>query len=296
MPILAQQQKVVVSSGEYQMRVERTMTEIQAEKKAIELAQIAAIEKAFGRVVIQGNSTYIQNRISGESIETDNVFNYISDTYVNGEWIEDLSLPDVEKVIADGETWITAKVKGRIRELRSTGSEFVLDPVSCPDLNCKTRKFNNGQDFYIFFKAPANGFLALYLDIPSDNRTYRILPYKQNPSVGSVAIRADQNYVFFSPRDDLLGDPLIVDELVLTLYDDKIPEIHKVFGVFSPERDLDKPMLDNPPASKREQKVLEQNLELPLGLHSEDFQKWLQKLRIRNPEVQLSSIYIDIIP
>jgi hypothetical protein len=48
-------------------------------------------------IIIQGNSTFIQNT-TGERTETQNVFNFYSDTYANGEWIRDVIDPVIEKI------------------------------------------------------------------------------------------------------------------------------------------------------------------------------------------------------
>ncbi|MEL6133535.1 MAG: hypothetical protein AAFR59_09255, partial [Bacteroidota bacterium] len=78
-------QRVKKSTGEYQINLSRSdFSEAEACQKCKEIAMIDAIEKQFGRVILQGNSTYIENTNTGEKVETKQIFNVIAETYVNG--------------------------------------------------------------------------------------------------------------------------------------------------------------------------------------------------------------------
>ena len=69
-------QKTKKSSGEYQLRLKNTgLNEEEACEECIQKARINAIEKAFGTVIIQGNTTYIENVNSGKKTETKSIFN-----------------------------------------------------------------------------------------------------------------------------------------------------------------------------------------------------------------------------
>lgn len=80
--IKAQKPKEVKESGTYKMRIEKTMSEAEAERLCIERARIDAIEKAFGQTIIQGNATYIKNKTTGEQIESSNILSNISESMV----------------------------------------------------------------------------------------------------------------------------------------------------------------------------------------------------------------------
>ena len=85
-------QEIVKTSGTAQVELLKTQSRQQVENVAKDLATINALEKAYGRVIIQGNSTYLTNVTSGEKQEVNSVFNMIANTTVKGEVVEVLIL------------------------------------------------------------------------------------------------------------------------------------------------------------------------------------------------------------
>jgi hypothetical protein len=292
----AYSQNLITEWGEYQMKIEPNMTESEAKNKCLEFARIDAIRKAFGEVIIQGNSTFIQNTNTGLKTETQNVFNFYSDTYVNGEWVEDKNEPIFNKSVQGNDTWISVKVKCNVRSLKNKEISFETKTASCPEIKCQTEQFNNGQDFFLCFKSPVDGYLSVYLDVPTDAKTYRILPYKYYSAEGSVFVKADIQYTFFSKKNNVIGNSTFVDELTLDLTQPGIPENNKVFVLFSPKEPLGKPLLSNTMVAESNQTTNKGAIELPAYLPSDEFQKWMQKVRRRNPDIELSSKYISIKP
>ena len=72
----AQNERGVKARGEYLTKFETNNVEL-FKSKCIELARINAIENTFGKVIFQGNSTYIQNTTSNLKNENYNSFNFI---------------------------------------------------------------------------------------------------------------------------------------------------------------------------------------------------------------------------
>lgn len=286
-----QKPKEVKETGSYKMRIEKSMSEAEAERICIERAKIDAIEKAFGQTVFQGNATYIRNENTGQKTESQNVFNMVSESLVNGEWIEDLKKPEIEKLIENEEVWIQATVVGRIREVVAIPVTFKAVPVSCPNITCEQMTFKDGQDFYLYFKAPQNGYISVYMDVPDENRTYRILPYKNSAgSLPNYKVEADKEYVFFSPQNNRAED---VDEIVLAVSAKNRAEINKLFVLYSPNAPFGKPLLS---AAQTSHAVADKGLETPLYLESEAFQRWLQQTRRNGSDVQLYITSITINP
>ena len=60
----------------------------EARNRALELAKIDALEAAFGTLIMQGNSVYIENKKTGEKVETSTTFKMIGNTAVKGEIIQ----------------------------------------------------------------------------------------------------------------------------------------------------------------------------------------------------------------
>lgn len=286
-------QKVKTEKGEYLMRIESNMSEDEAIKRARELAQINAIENAFGKVIFQGNATYIQNTSTNDRIETSNIFNFISDSYVNGEWIK--TIDEQYKIINqnDGTRWIEMKVKGKIMEIAAVENNFEVQSLSCPEIKCKTFNFNNGQGLYIYFKSAKKGFINIYLDDPQMGETFKILPYQNtnNNALINFPVNGDFDYIFFSKEHDYLNEHN-VDELILEA--EKLSEQYKIFVLFSPDP-FNKPILNDKTKDKLDKKSLSANFTLPKSIESEKFQKWLCQIRSNNKLIQLLSFQITVI-
>lgn len=283
-------QKIVSERGAYKMRIEKSISEQEAERICIERARINAIENAFGQTIIQGNSTYIKNERTGATTESKSVFNFMAETMVNGEWVEDIKAPEIEKLYIEGALWMEVKVYGKIREIKETPITFKSALLACPKIECKTTSFNNKQSVYLEFTAPEDGYISVYCDVPEEKTTYRMLPYKADQNVSSYPVKADETYLFFHPqlaKNIPLGK---VDEFVFYLSKPNTPEVSKVFVLFRPKAEIAKPILsaigNNSPS----------NLEIPLNLPSEDFQRWLQRIRRAESDIQLESTIISINP
>lgn len=283
---LAQKPKELKESGTYKMRIEKTMSEAEAERICIERAKIDAIEKAFGQTIIQGNSTYIKNKSTGEQTESSNIFSNISESLVNGEWIQDLKKPEIKKLLENNELYMQANVYGLIREVKSIPITFQASPLNCTNSTCKTTTFRDGDDFYLYFKAPEDGYISIYLDDPEQQKTFRLLPYKSSKiKTTNYPVKADVEYIFFSSAKAAQNE--MVDELSMLLNNSKIPEMNKLFILYSPKAEFGKPIINQGTANPK--------IETPLELHSEDFQRWLQLTR-KGTEVQLMSIILNINP
>lgn len=290
LPSLLWSQKVVSEQGVFKMKVEKSVSELQAEKYCIEHARIDAIEKAFGQTIVQGNSTYIKNERTGSTTESKTVFNLMSESLVNGEWVEDIKPPKIDKEFIDGELWMTATVYGKIREIKEVPIMFKSSLLSCPSAECKTTTFNNKQSVYLSFVAPEDGYISVYCDVPDEHTTYRMLPYKADQNISSYPVKADQAYLFFYPKASSAIQQGKVDEFTFLLAKPNTPEVNKLFVLFRPKNEIAKPLLSNGKPMNDIQ------LEMPLNIESEAFQLWLQRLRRAESDIQLESIVVSIEP
>jgi hypothetical protein len=288
----AQNEKGIKAKGEYLTKFETNNVEL-FKSKCIELARINAIENTFGKVIMQGNSTYIQNSTNNLKNENYNSFNFISDTYVNGEWLNDIEKPKIEYITQKGsnnedELWIKASVFGYISELKSTPVDFNFITLSCDNgINCETETYKAGQDLFSMFISPVSGYLSIYIDVPAENKTYKILPYKNSINISSIKVEADKEYIFFSKNKNLLKDS--VDEVFAILSNKNIPEVNKIFVLFSPENNINKPILNI-------NNKTNENFEFPDSINSLEFQKWIQKNKSFNKQLQIFTKFITINP
>lgn len=268
---------VSVQKGEYSFIVPLSMTLQQARDFGIQKAKINAIENAFGSVIMEGNTMYTVNKQTGTKIESNTSFNSISDVYVSGEWIEDVEPPSTIQKVIGNETWIITTVYGRVRELKRIPITFQSKTLVCPKIKCVTEQFKNNQDLYIHFKSPNNGYVTIYLDVPEETTTYRLLPYKSQRDIGSYEVKADKEYFLF--YDSLKNN--LIDEYTLTLSNGSENENNKLFIIFNPEKPIQKPLLSDVAT-------------MPLSIPSEDFQRWLQTLRKYNADLQVDYKYLSI--
>jgi hypothetical protein len=275
--------KVKTETGEYKFPIPKTMSLQDAEILCIKYAKIDAIEKAFGSLVLQGNTMYTTNNEIAGKVESKSVFNSISEVNVKGEWIEDISPPDVKYFKGDqDEVWISVVVKGKVRELKSIPTSFVTTTLVCPKENCKTEVFNSGQKLIVYFKAPNNGYVAIYLDDAKE--VVRLLPYTKNNESNTFEVKADQTYYFFSNSDKKQFN---VDEV--ELFTNSEMEQNRLIILFA-TNDFTKPLLN---ASKTED-INGLQYTIPMSSSVENFQNWLQKMRSYNKNIEQEIINITI--
>jgi len=286
-----QHQKILAVTEEYSMKLESSSNLERAKIDCIERAKANAIKRIFGELLIQGNTTYLRNTQTSSKVETLSRFNMIADSWVNGEWVEDLQNPEISVETINKEVWINAKVKGNIRELTSEKIDFKVITAECPKISCETESFHEGDDFYIVFKSPVSGYLSIFLDDPFNNTTYMIFPYQAMLDSSQIFMERDKEYVLFDPKLKGVPDPSLIDEMTISLANKEQPEINKLFVLFSPNTILKKPQLD-------QRKTFDQvnNVFLPSKMKSDDFQMWVAKLRSKFKDVQFSYKYINLNP
>ena len=274
-------QKTMISNGEYLLRIEKNWTEEFAVSKAKEKAQINAIENAFGSVVTQGNAVYVKDVTTGNKTQSDMVFTSIADILVNGEWITTIE----EKVTfteSEGYRFVSAKVKGKVRELTKIPFTPEVTTLSCIQPKCATEVFNSGQELIVYFVSPTNGFVTIYLD--DTKQVVRLLPYSKNSESNTFEVKADQIYYFFSKSDIKQKN---VDEI--ELFTESIIEQNKLIVLFS-KSDFSKPVL----FSSKLSDINGLQYTLPMSSETEKFQSWLQNTRSYNRNIELKNLNITI--
>ena len=272
LPILAQRTEKV--RAEYVYHAPENISLEEAKRIALERSKIQAIADEFGTIVSQSNTTLVSNR-NGES-STD--FFSLGGSEVKGEWIETIGQPEYKINYDQGMLVVKAIVSGRIREIVSAQIDIKAE-VLCngTDLKFARTDFKSGDDLYLYFQSPVDGYLAVYLLDEVSQMVYCLLPYKS--SLEAVTpIEHDKPYVFFSAKH--AGDKAhLVDEYTMTC--NGSVERNTIYVVFSP----------NEFAKANSNNVDEL---LPQELSFEEFQKWLVKGRNRDKEMSLVQKSITI--
>ena len=88
----------------------------------------------------------VKNSNTGEVVETEQLFNMIAETYVNGDWIKTLK-EDCERFVENDEFWVRCKVKGVVRELTAPRVDLQAQTLGCPESTCAKAQFDDGDPF-----------------------------------------------------------------------------------------------------------------------------------------------------
>lgn len=268
-------QREMTVRGEYIYNVPKNISSEEAERIAIERAKITAIADAFGTIVSQNNSTFVAN--NGGKSQVD--FFSLGGSEVKGEWLETIGIPECTPSFEKGMFIMKAVVEGRIREIISAPIDFKAK-ILCNGTEDKFEQddFKDGDDLYLSFQSPVDGYLAVYL-LDYTRHVYCLLPYRNNAE-GKVRVQHSTPYVFFSTKYAPATEAPFVDEYTLTCSRSG-GEFNQIYIIFSPN--LFTKALDN-----------SSNSLLPRELDYEDFQKWLVNCRKRDKEMRVETKYITI--
>lgn len=273
-PHLLQAQSVRNVTSEYDYVMPETVSLSEAKRIAVERAKIKAIEDEFGSVVYQNNHTSVKNR-SGESTID---FLSIGGSDVKGEWLKDLAEPTTEMIERDGVLVIRASVKGKAREIVRAKidiqTKILRNGITAQD---ESDTFINGNNIYMLFKSPRNGFLTVYL-LGENGDAYSLLPYQRSLN-GVFEVKKDHEYILFDIDSASKENQDEIDEYTLTA--NKKSEVNYLYIIFSPN--------EFTKASDNGGGEL-----IPRSLTFDEFQKWLTKNRNVDAEMQVLSRSIEI--
>jgi hypothetical protein len=269
--------------GKSQVRVENNMTPDQAREKAEELAIINAIQEAFGTYVEQEADITLQNGTIS--------YNIIGGTKVKGEWLKTDNEPVFKDEIEEQQngkkdkekiTWKTCNIEGLARRI-TPKAKLNASTLRCTMLDCETTSFMDGQNFYLYFKSPVDGYLSVFID--EDGETARrLFPYLNQGNESAVKITGDKPYFLFANTNKLNQFDVRADEIELFTY--KALEYNSIYVIFSPIPYC-KPILSD--AS-----LLPSGYTLPKAISTKKFQEWLGDCRVAMPDFQSQRIKISI--
>lgn len=259
-------QKTITVKGEYLYQLPENVSLEEGKRVALERAKIQALADAFGTVVSQRNSTVVENSNGQSSVD----FLSLGGSDVRGEWIETVGEPLFQIFSENGMLAIKVEIKGKAREIKNADVSLEAHLLrNGTTLKYESTEFRSGDDMYLYFKSPVNGFLAVYLLDQVTQEVYCLLPYRSSDSP-SYRIEHDKPYIFFSSQ--LSEDnPTEVDEYTLTC--SKSQEQNTIYILFSPNAFTKANTLD----------VAET---LPRQLAFVEFQKWVGKCRTKDVGMQ----------
>ncbi|MCH5311757.1 MAG: DUF4384 domain-containing protein [Prevotella sp.] len=265
LPCFSQKTKVV--DAEYIYHAPENVTMEQAKTTAFDRAKIQAIADAFGTIVSQTNSTYVENHNGESSVD----FFSIGGSDVKGEWIETIEEPQYEITYEQGMLVVKVSAKGRIREIVSAAIDIKARVLrNGTEDKFESSEFRSGDDLYLSFVSPVDGYLAIYL-IDVEQRAYCLLPYRSQ-SDGIYKVAANRRYLFFNIREAESQERQYVDEYTMTCV--RSSEQNQIYIVFSPQ-----------PFAKASDNATADMLPRELGY--DEFHKWLAKNRRHDKDMVL---------
>lgn len=267
-------QKPVTVCGEYTYYATENVTTAQAKQVALQRARVAGLIQAFNLTVYQSNTTVVTNRNGESSVD---LYSF-GGSDARGEWIEDTEVPRYTITYEQDMLVVKAEVCGIAREIKS----------ACIDIEAKVLRngteprfesdhFNSGDDLYLWFRTPVDGYVTVWLLDRESQIVYCLLPYRSS-SQGAVELKRDQPYTFFH-QDRKLKDWQYIDEYTLTA--NAAVEWNEVYVVFSP----------NPYAKAT---TNASDALAPRELSFKDFSAWLIRCQTKDPKMTISKQLIEI--
>lgn len=270
--VCAQSTKKVETS--YIYRAAESVSIEQAKRIALERAQLEVIANTFGTKISQHNSTRVTNRNGESNVD----FLNISSSDIQGEWIETIGEPQFDISYEQGMLIVKCYVRGVIREITTSAVDISAKLLrNGQEDRFESTEFKSGDDLFLSFSSPVDGYLAVYL-LDDDNNAYCLLPYR-NQSEGIYRVSANKKYLFFSESAVPIEERSIVDEYVMTC--ERTYETNQIYIVFSPKLFVKANDKDNGDV-------------LPRELDARSFQKWLAKIRKKDVNMTLQFKQISI--
>ncbi len=302
--LFAQENPVIKVSGKALVQwYPEVESKTDAKNRALQQAKVNAMEDAFGTLIMQGNTIYIENKKTGEKVETNTVFKMIGNTAVKGEIIKVLKEDYKETVKKENVlgkkkkqkvTYIECTVLLLAKELRNTKIQVETFPLKDTKIIRPVTDFYEGDDFFLYFRSPVNGYLTVYLD---DNVNAQcLLPYRNMPSgfEEAMPIKADKEYVFFSDKPEFnYFDDDFFKEDTYELYANSEKDINRLYVIFS-KKPLNKPILKDDEHKEILLDLGKENYSLPRVIPSDDFQEWLIKIQQIRDDLVIKTIMISI--
>ncbi|MDE6378683.1 MAG: DUF4384 domain-containing protein, partial [Duncaniella sp.] len=221
--------KTTVVSTEYIYQVPENVSPDQARETALTRARAQAIADEFGMTVNQVTSVTVENNNGNSSSD----FLSMGGSELKGEWIEDLEAPVFEYITDGANIAIKVKIKGRIRETK--GSKVSVSTKILRNGTADSHEadqFVSGDDLYVSFSSPVDGYTAIYLVDNADN-AFCLLPY-QAQTDGIFKTKGNQKYLFFHPDHSHGIRPADVDRIVVDTELER--ERNRILILFSPNK------------------------------------------------------------
>ncbi len=181
--------------------------------------------------------------------------------------------------ISAGKTANCSATLKKLTLLKNTNAIDFKAKILCNGIDDKfeNNRFKNGDDLYLSFQSPVNGYLAVYLE-GEDGQVSCLLPY-HNQKNGIYPINANHRYLFFDSGSAPVNEKAQVVEYKMTCNNKS--ELNQIYIIFSPNK-----------FTKASDYAIQEGL--PRQLPRKDFQAWLTMCRKRDNEMNVKKVEIII--
>ena len=263
-------QKTEKVCGEYIYYAPENVSLERAKKTALERAKLKALADEFGTTIRQDIVTVLENANEKSSVR----FLSLGGSVVKGEWLEDIDIQYEKPYYEQNMQIVSVSVCGKAREITTPIIELTAKVLNKSQY--ETDNFHHGEDIFLAFRSPVDGYLAVYLEDDSETVSC-LLPYPDDPT-GKVPVKAGKEYTFFSTKHADRTEKQFVKEYYLKC-DSKSIETNFLYIIFSPNEFTKANDVQRGKRNKNDDK-------LPGELSFSDFQKWLAKNKQRDKDMQ----------
>lgn len=276
MPVLVFGQTVEVE-GIIRYYAEPSLSPKEAKMRAVEQARIEALGRKFGTLITQDELSQMDNQRE--------YFSQLSTSEVKGEWIKDLTPPEVKLIetTPDDIFVYEAKVRGLARPVSNDAADFETFVLrNGTDKRYISTDFKESDKLYLYFKAPSDGYVAAFM-IDEQQNVFCLLPHESSLD-GLQKVKHDQEYIFFSKQYD--ADFEYGDGLNVTCADEHL-ELNRIYIIFSPKSFV-KPNVSETTS------IGQDGFILPRQLGLKEFSKWMTTACSRDKQMGRKVIRIKI--
>lgn len=245
-------EEIVSAEYTYSVRDNENITFGDAKRKCIELAKAKAIRDKYGELI---TSDFIDSRVNKDGESSDSYYWENTVARAKGIWLGDSDgYPKFDVAYSDGFIEFTAKVQGLAREIIQSTIDLKWS-IMKDGINDRVtaETFDSGERFYVNFRSPADGYVAVYM-LEGDDVTSCLLPYSKDTD-GRFPVKAGRDYVFFDKNTDSSAPHYV-------LKTKREQENNQLIIIYSPKK-----------FTKCNDKVTEKNR--PRSLRTSEFQRWL---------------------
>lgn len=273
-------QKTKRVRGFYRYVLSEDVTPMEGREIALEKARQNAIESEYGTSISHRSTS--QTFVTGNGESTN--FSSIGQSLIRGMWVRNIGEPEFTLGVDQNQFYIECSVRGYAKEYKSAPIEFdvkLLRNGISPQFESKNGVFKDGDKFYLSFKSPVDGYVAIYL-VDAQNKAYCLLPYASD-SDGKEHVTHGVTNIFFAPRNNVENDFIVYeDEIINGLElncEDKL-ELNQLYVIFSPN-----------PFTKANDEKDKNGLR---SLSQEHFVEWLDKYLSYDSQMSVETIYIEV--